>query len=267
MRSIRIITSQHQPYYDTIGKHCIESFILNWPSDTSIELYAEEFVPDLQSPNLKINTMGPVLDSWKKYLTVRDATKKTKMAKFWLKSFVTIDALKTTKEDILIWLDSDVITHAPITHEYLESLLPEDTLLCDIPARGKLKDKESETGFCMVNMRHPLINEFIRAYESYYLTPGGTGVLPRDIDSSVWWAARKTAVALGAKVNGLESTIDSHVPFMGTCLKEFMRHWVTKSNKAAFSKGLSDVTYEEQGIMDTAYDKHTDTIVRRSFNG
>lgn len=264
MRTIKVITSQHRPYYDSIGKHCIQSFLDNWPQDISLELYAEEFTPEISSPRLIVNSMNNVINTWHNYVELRETTIKTKMAKFWLKSFVTIDALKNTQEDILIWLDSDVITHTPITYEYLESLLPPDTLLCDIPAHGKLENKESETGFCMINMKHPLVNDFIREYESYYLTREGTGKLPRDIDSSVWWAARKTLVSRGAKVNGLRSTINSHVPFMGTCLKDFMRHWVTKSNKAAFEKGLSTVTYEEQGIMDAAYDKSTDTVIRKS---
>ena len=259
MKTIKVITSQHKPYYDSIGKHCIESFLENWDSSISLELYAEEFLPDEINPRLIINDMKPVLDRWDQYITVREASRKTKMAKFWLKSLVKIDAIKNTKEDILIWLDSDVITHKKITPEFLYSLLPEDTLLCDIPALGKLTDKESETGFCMLNMRHPLLKEFLNDYENYYLSKDGLSTLPRDIDSSVWWAARQKAVNKGAKVNGLESTIDSHVPFMGTLLKDYMRHWVTKSNKSLFVKGKSEVTLEEQGVTGS-YDKHTDTI-------
>lgn len=247
MRSIKVITSQHFPYYDSIGKHCIESFLENWPKDISLELYAEEFQPTIKDPRLIVNSMNPVLERWREYLNLRETTKKTKMAKFWLKSFVKIDAMKNTSEDILIWLDSDVITHKPITKEFLYSLLPEDTLLCDIPSKGSLLDKESETGFCMLNMKHELIRDFRKDYYSYYKTVDGTSVLPRDIDSSVWWAARNSMINRGAKVNGLESTLNSHVPFMGTCLAEYMRHWVTKANKIAFNNNR-EVTFEEDGL-------------------
>lgn len=260
MKTIKVITSQHFPYYDSIGKHCIQSFLEKWPSSIKLELYAEEFEPEIKDPRLIINSMGHVLERWNQYINLREVTKKSKMAKFWLKSFVKIDAIKNCQEDILIWLDSDVITHKEITEEYLYSLLPEDTLICDIPALGKLKNKESETGFCMINMKHPMLNSFLYEYENYYNTKDGLSRLPRDIDSSVWWAARQTVVSQGAKVNGLSSTIDSHVPFMGTCLKEYMRHWVTKSNKAAFVKKLSDVTFEEQGVTGH-YDKKTGSII------
>jgi hypothetical protein len=248
MRSIRVITSQHKPYYDSIGKDSIESFLEKWPKDIKLELYAEEFIPDIADKRLIVNPMLPVLKKWHDYINLRETKKKTKMAKFWLKSFVVIDAIKNTNEDILIWLDSDVITHKEITKEFLYSLLPEDTLLCDIPALGSLKDKESETGFCMLNMKHPMLDKFLKEYESYYKTKDGLASLPRDIDSSVWWAARKTLVEQDVKVNGLYSSINSHVPFMGTCLKEYMRHWVTKANKVAFKNNDRTVTFEEDGL-------------------
>jgi len=247
-RTIKVVTSQHKPYYDSIGKPSIESFLENWPSDIKLELYAEEFVPDIRDDRLIINSMIPVLNRWDKYIQLRETKRKTKMAKFWLKSFVVIDAIRNANEDILIWLDSDVITHKEITKEFLYSLLPEDTLLCDIPALGSLKDKESETGFCMLNMKHPMINKFLNEYEEYYKSKDGLSTLPRDIDSSVWWAARQKLVEKNVKVNGLESTINSHVPFMGTCLKEYMRHWVTKANKVAYNNNNRSVTFEEDGL-------------------
>lgn len=260
MRTFKVITSQHKPYYDSIGKHSIESFLKNWPTNISLELYAEEFSPDIADPRLIVNPMPQVLKKWQNYIDLRETTKKTKMAKFWLKSFVKIDAMHSTNHDILIWLDSDVITHKSITVEYLESLIPEDTLLCDIPALGKLKNKESETGFCMLNTKHKNFNNFLNYYESFYQTKEGTSRLPRDIDSSVWWAARQQVVLEGAKVNGLVSTIDSHVPFMGTCLKEYMRHWVTKSNKLAYQKKYQ-VTFEENNIFNATVEKSTNEIV------
>jgi hypothetical protein len=259
MRTIKVVTSQHRPYYDTIGKFCIDSFLENWDSSIPLEIYAEEFIPDQKVDRLIVNSMEPVLNRWQKYINLRGTTKKTKMAKFWLKSFVVIDAIKNSNEDILIWLDSDVITHAKITPEILYNLLPEDTLLCDIPALGKLTNKESETGFCMLNLRHPMLKKFLKEYENYYKTKEGLSTLPRDIDSSVWWAARNTVVEKGAKVNGLHSTINSHVPFMGTCLKEYMRHWVTKSNKSVFAKGTASVTFEEQGVTGH-YDTKTGAV-------
>ena len=86
--------------------------------------------------------------------------------------------------------------------------------------------------------------------------------MPRDIDSSVWWAARQQVVSTGTKVNGLTSTINSHVPFMGTCLKDYMRHWVTKSNKTAYQKNHS-ITFEEQGIYNSTVEKSTGKIIFR----
>jgi len=262
MKSIKVITSPHKPYYDSIGKHCITSFLEFWPKEIKLELYAEEFDPNITDERLVVNRMNSVLNTWQQYINLREVTKKTKMAKFWLKSFVKIHAMENTSEDILIWLDSDVITHKNISVDYLESLLPEDHLLCDIPSLGKLKNKESETGFCMINTKHKDFSLFLSNYKKFYETKEGTSALPRDIDSSVWWAARQQVVSTGTKVNGLSSTINSHVPFMGTCLKDYMRHWVTKSNKAAYQKN-HDITFEEQGIYNSTVEKSTGEIIFR----
>ena len=78
----------------------------------------------------------------------------------------------------------------------------------------------------------------------------------------MWWAARQHVVSTGTKVNGLKSTINSHVPFMGTCLKDYMRHWVTKSNKAAYQKN-HNITFEEQGIYNSTVEKSTGKIIFR----
>jgi hypothetical protein len=49
---------------------------------------------------------------------------------------------------------------------------------------------------------------------------------------------------------------------MGTCLKDYMRHWVTKSNKAAYQKNHS-ITFEEQGIYNATVEKSTGEITFR----
>jgi hypothetical protein len=49
---------------------------------------------------------------------------------------------------------------------------------------------------------------------------------------------------------------------MGTCLKDYMRHWVTKSNKAAYQKN-HDITFEEQGIYNSTVEKSTGEIIFR----
>ena len=62
MRTFRVVTSQHRPYYDLIGKDCIKTFLEFWPKEISIELWAEGFVPDIEDPRLIVKDYNKVVE-------------------------------------------------------------------------------------------------------------------------------------------------------------------------------------------------------------
>jgi hypothetical protein len=163
---------------------------------------------------------------------------------FWLKGHVVLTALEEFDSDVFIWLDSDVITHTPIQIEYINALISEDTLSVDIPAGGKGKDKEAETGFFALNMKNPHATKVINYYREYHTSTKMLST-PRYMETSVWWSAIKLAESNGAKTNHLKSTVDHLMPFMYTELAEYMRHWVAQKNKSNYSKGFNEKTQEE----------------------
>jgi len=246
MRSFRVVTTQHKPYYDLIGKECIQSFLKYWPKEVSIELWAENFEPDITDPRLIIkdfNKINPRFENFKQLMFSSTTNDKVLSKKtFWLKGHVVLTALETFDSDVFIWLDSDVITHNYVTIEYLNSLIPEDTLAVDVPAGGKGRDKEAETGFFGLNLKMKESKSVIDYYREYHTTLKMLDT-PRYMETSVWWSAIKNS---GAKANHLKTSKDHLMPFMYTELAQYMRHWVAQKNKANYSKGSREKTQEEQ---------------------
>jgi len=248
MRRFKVVTSQHRLYYDMIGKDCIETFLKFWPEEISIELWAEGFVPDITHPRLIIKDfekINPRFQNFEKLMfSSTDNHKVISKRNFWLKGHVVLTALEEFDSDVFIWLDSDVITHAPITIEYLNSIIPEDYLSVDIPAGGKGRDKEAETGFFALNLKHPLVDDVIDYYRDFHTSLKMLSTV-RYMETSVWWEGIRQAYRKGAKVNHLSSTKDHLMPFMYTELANYMRHWVAPTNKSQYSKGNRVKTQEE----------------------
>ena len=252
MRLFKVVTSQHKPYYDKIGKDCILSFLKHWPSEVKIELWAEGFTPDIQDNRLIVKDFTKTQPRLNLFLElikphVPNTAPKNIFAKFrpfWLKGHVILTALEEFDSDVFIWLDSDVTTHKDISLDFLNNLLPKDTLSLDIPAGGKVKDKEAETGFFMLNMKHPLKDIVIDYYKESHTT---LKILEasRRLETGVWWDAVHLAENQGAKIKHLETAVDSIIPFMSTELSEYLRHWVTKKNKGMYVAGERSKTMEE----------------------
>jgi hypothetical protein len=247
MRSIRVITSQHKPYYDLIGKECITSFLKHWPKEIKLELWAENFVPEEQSDRLIIKDFFKINPRFQNFASLVEAhTDNPKVLcrkKFWMKGHVVLSALEEFNEDIFIWLDSDVVTLKNIPLDFFHKLLDTNTLSVDIPAGGKAKYREAETGFFMLNMQHPLKNTVIDYYRKAHTTLEIMNC-HRFMETGAWTNAVELAEAQGAKTNHLGSAINHITPFMHTELKEYMRHWVDPKNKALYAKG-EKVTKEE----------------------
>lgn len=65
--------------------------------------------------------------------------------------------------DILIWLDADTVTHAPVTNEFLEGLLKED----EIAGQFNRTNSYPETGFLIFSL--PGARELLKAIREFYI--------------------------------------------------------------------------------------------------
>jgi hypothetical protein len=205
MRTLAAVTSFNRAGYEQYGRRMIETFDRHWPKDCVLYCYAEGFKPEVPSrrivvidllsacPGLvafkerhsdnerahgaevhgkrvRVYMKGPKVAKWpipklKVTRMDRGIGYRWNAVRFSHKSFAVFDATGRCKEDILCWLDADILVFDDIPRPFLEELVPPDYLL------GFLKrPKFSECGFIAYNLRHALIRDFFAEFEALYTT-------------------------------------------------------------------------------------------------
>jgi hypothetical protein len=239
MRNLRVVTSQNQEYYNLIGKDCLISFLKYWPKEISIDLWAENFVPDIVDPRINIkpwiNVHKNLEDFWSIITGISREGRHMRAKKFYLKAHVVLESWRTADYDVFIWLDSDTITHKEIPFDFLDNLCPSDTLSVDVPHGGKGWQREADTGFFMLNMRSDHAKDVIDYYRRYH-TSDLIFKTFRNIETSVWWDAVELSKKNGAKVNHLDITVGEPDSFKTTILSNYMIHYINTQKKHRSNK-------------------------------
>ena len=159
---IKIISTFSDKGYEEYGKHFVESCKKFVSRDIDICLYIDNI--NLQSENnitiLNLEESAPNLTKFKernKEKTFKDWHHDA--VRFSHKTYATFHSVDTSL-DYLIWLDSDTEIYDIITPEYLLNLLPKGNFV------GYLgREKVSETGFLIFDMKHPSATDFFDRYQ------------------------------------------------------------------------------------------------------
>lgn len=234
MRTFKVVTSQNKEYYDLIGKECIESFLKYWPSNVKMELWAEGFVPDIVDSRLEIKSFDTVTKNletfWNLITGISQEGRHMRAKKFYLKAHVVLESWRNLDSDVFVWLDSDIITHKEIPSSFLDQLCPENVLSVDVPHGGKGWQREADTGFFMLNMKHPSAKNVIDYYNAYHTTDLIFKTF-RNIETSVWWDAVEKEKKNGALLNHLNIKVGEPDSFKTTVLAEYMIHFINTQKK------------------------------------
>lgn len=185
---IAVVTTMHAKAYETYGTRMLGSFLANWPEDVDFHIYTEDFpIRDITSPRLKVldlHTTIPALVEFKTRHRDNPAAHgrqdrgslpghprarvglgyRWDAVRFANKSYVWCHVARTLGADRLIWLDADTLTHTPIPKSFLEGLIPADSL-CGFLGRTMMY---TETGFLILNLRHPALVPFVTGIEFIY---------------------------------------------------------------------------------------------------
>jgi hypothetical protein len=143
-------------------------------------------------------------------------------------------AAETAECDVLIWVDADVVTHAPVTVEWLDSMFPEPAELAWLDRDGAYP----ECGFLMFRMpaAAKLIRTVVRAYRE-----GAIFSLPETHDSYV---IQHYVRRLGVKTHSLSGPEGrKHIghPWVSSRLAECLDHLKGETRKAAGKSLKSDL--------------------------
>lgn len=157
----------------------VNTYLRHWPQQVPLRLYTEGFDCDVAGiETVDLAAAAPWLEPWKAARTKeqrgmippirkRDGLKvytyRTDAVRFSHK-VAALGAAVAEDVDVLIWLDADIVTHSPVTVDWLEELFP-------APAAVAWLDRERkypECGFMMFRLptARGVLQEVVLAYQT-----------------------------------------------------------------------------------------------------
>ncbi len=270
---IKVITSYKPGTWDLYSGRGIKSIAEQWPIEIDLVVYLEEPKPNYDHPRIQwvdLNAAEPELFKFKNKhkndpvacgelqeipggvkrpaaLQQQGGLDKNKGSFLWdavrfsNKVFCVINAVRNSPNyDYVLWIDADTFTFRPIPLNFLETLLPQDTMLTFLGReRYALKDggKYPECGFVGYNLQHPNTQEFVAEWEKLYITDEVFQLLEWHDSFVFWHLARKFQEKYNIKVNdiGYGKNVKGHHVFVNSELGLYMDHMKGKRKKIGSS--------------------------------
>lgn len=185
---IKVVTTMSAAGWNQHGGRMVESFRKHWPTNVELIVYAEGFhVPGYMGATTR------KLPSWQEEFKIRHRWNRVAngqtpsrydyrfdAVKFSHKVGAVVDAGLSQTDGIMIWLDADTFTHAPVTHEWLEDLFPEPSYIAWLDRLNHYP----ECGFVMFRCSHRSHRIAMEGFRGFY-TSDGVLSLPQTHDSYV----------------------------------------------------------------------------------
>jgi hypothetical protein len=168
-----VVTTCNGSGWASYGRRMVITFKRFWPQQIPLFLYNEGFKPDrpvnetrelpgwlteFKARNTSPERRG--VHRGKPYNMLFDAVR------FSHKVAAFLDAARKATSDVLIWIDADVLTHAPVTEEFLDRLWSGNV---DAALAWLWRShKYPETGFYMVKLNHPATPGLLASLEALY---------------------------------------------------------------------------------------------------
>lgn len=184
--SIAVVTTFNKKGYEMYGSKMIDTFLLNWPRDIKLFVYAENCEIKKSAENLVILDLlqaSPELRSFKKKwknvpkangdissipsLAIRKDSHvryKWNAIRFSHKVYSIFHCAKTCGTDLLLWMDGDTVCHNSIDYQTILKLCPPDKDLCFV---GR-KKRHSECGLYSMNLKSKSVKKFLNDFQKMY---------------------------------------------------------------------------------------------------
>lgn len=169
---VRVVTTMNRAGWRQTGFRMADSFVERWPRDVELIVYAEDFeLPD--RPAISLRLLPKWLDEFKarhrnnKSAHGRMPTRydfRFDCVKFAHKVAAVTDAGLRQDDGLLIWMDADTFTHAPVTHDWLLGLFPEPAYIAWLDRVNHYP----ETGFYMLRCSHRSHRLAMQSYQEMY---------------------------------------------------------------------------------------------------
>lgn len=261
MAKIAVLSSFPVEYLDLCAKEMIASFDAFWPEDVDLLINLDQLPePEFEQVRQTIVSLGKttrqlyIQNVWEPdqvafYERHKDKTEPEDY-RFQFKRFAhKVFALKAAKDFCLqsgythlIWLDSDVVTTRPISHDDLATLLPNSNQDGIASYLGRKDAPHSECGWVAYNL--PEAAEFIDQMCEFYTTDGVLQ-LPGWTDCDVFDAVMASRDNFGFK--NLSQDLPGWHVWPISPLGQFMEH---RKGARKVSKALDKPTKEAmKGVL------------------
>lgn len=176
---ILVITSFNARLFNEYAHRFLASFEQFWDARVDLHVYSEDLL-SCPAPSSRARMRSlPLLAPWQtafverhrqnpKAHGVRGSTKDMRWdaVRFSYKSAAVIEGYLASDHDLVLWVDADVITHAPVTLDYLESILPREYGLAWLERMSMYP----ECGFYVMRGQHDALLEIMRFWRSMFYT-------------------------------------------------------------------------------------------------
>lgn len=231
MKTFACITTFNQDYYDQLANKMVETYLEFWPKDIPLYCYTEEMKLPVSADNLKeldvYEACNPNLQEYLDYIGTHFSRG------FAYKAFAWIHACKNIEADQIIYLDADSVTYRAITHEWLDSILPENKIAAYMGVtmnKGKWQGsnvQHADTGIYWFNRKHAYAESFVNRYEQIYLTKevNNRDRFPKPNDAYVFADCIVDAQQHGVENIDFHPERTAHSPLKETILGKYFRHF------------------------------------------
>ena len=225
--STKLFTSMSKEYYDNVGRAMLRSYKVNWSRLAPMYVYNEAA--------FRVKVKGVTSLGWQlgnDYLSFMRRHTNDKVKTFAKKGFSVIHAMENLDCDKLVWIDADVIFTQEMPSNMFDLLCPQDALSAHFSVWHEVDGKHyhsCETGFFILNKKHPMFEEFLNTYKNIYLRDDAAD-LRRFYDGEVYGKTVKILEAKGAKMVNLNPG-PHKTPISRSVLAPYLSH---------FKAGLKD---------------------------
>ena len=286
---IKVVTSYKPGTWNEYAKRAVDSVLQHWPNDTRVAVYHEGQDQDVfthdriewhdvhqEQPDLvKFKTKyknDPVANGEITEIAngirrpgpmPKKGSYQWNAVRFANKVFCVTHALKhSVGYDYVVWLDADTYTFRHMPKDFLQSLLPTQTMITYLGRENPdLNDggRDPECGFVGYNLNHPEIKNYCLDWEDMYIKESVFKLTWGWTDCSTLWHLLKTYqknknvlfhdIGYGKKVKGNHVFINSE---LGLYMDHFKgkRKQFKKSAKNDFRPQIVDAT---KNITDLEY--------------
>lgn len=185
--AIRLVMTCHEAGWREYGHNMVETFLRHWPTNITLEIYAEGFEPNCSAwSNLVVRELPEWHTAWKRRHAEnpdahgRDKTRfgphaRRKNAAYDYRrdcvrfshkvAALTDAALNHAGGDWLIMADADLLTHQPVTTDWLRSLVTDpEFYVAWLDRIGWYP----ECGFVIFREDHPRHRSFMQLFQDTY---------------------------------------------------------------------------------------------------